>query len=270
MPGPDFFTLPMPGMISKLTLGLIGLAALSSTALAGDKIKPGTYVTEGGWGSMTIKQEVGEPALKFSISTVGANAHTCEVEGEIQGNQSISEPVPERKCLIRFMPSRGKVSVIVPDEFNEACHDYCGMRAWFPGDYYPEVPYCRKVEDLRKKFKRYYQSGKYEQARMVLIDLLSHCERFLDWQTQAGIRNDLAITEFHLHDTNACLKALAPIKRVFIDDPADTGLVFTPVDEEWGCAMTKGTRFNWRKCGGKLPAYKHGTTYQQCSQQPPE
>jgi len=52
------------------------------------KIQPGEYITEGGWGSLKIKQDK-KGGLSFEIETSGGNAHTCTLSGEIIGQKSV-------------------------------------------------------------------------------------------------------------------------------------------------------------------------------------
>lgn len=223
---------------------------ISVNAFADEGIKPGNYVTEGNWGDLTVKLSGAD--LKFEINAVGSNAHTCEIEGVIRNQQGITEG----GCVIQLVNKPDRISVVVSSEMQSQCREYCGMRAWFEGEYYPNVPYCNKTQKIRNEFLGFYKAKRYQEAKQALDELLGTCERFLTWHVQAEVRNDLAVTMLHLGDRGACLKALVPIKHTFIDDPAETGLVFTPVDEEWGEAMLKTTRFNWKKCGGVLPEYK--------------
>lgn len=243
-------------MKNKTLLTLVCMALLSADVMAADSIAPGVYITEGNWGSMEVSRSAPDSPLKFTINAMGANGHSCDVEGEIQNNQATTE----EKCVIQFEIHPDRLSVIVRPESNNVCHRHCGMRAWFPGDYFPVIPFCRQSKSIREEFSFNYKSGRYQKARDLLVELLGKCERFTDWQIQAEVRNDLAVTEFHLGDKTACLKALEPIKRAFIDDPDKTGVRFTPSDEEWGEAMMKTTRFNWKKCGGLPPVYSDSSS----------
>lgn len=243
-------------MTTKTLIQLFVLAFMFTQVEASNTIVPGEYITERAWGSMKVSNSAsGSPSLKFEIYAFGANGHMCEIADEIQNNQAITDD----KCVIQFEQHQDRVSVIVDDKYYDACKNYCGSRAWFPGEYFPIIPNCRKTKSIRNEFSSKYKSANYQQARNLLIQHLNECERFTDWQTQAEVRNDLAITEFHLGDKAACLNALEPI-RIFVDDPAETGFALTPTDEEWGEAMKKTTRYNWKKCGGVLPVYsqRHG------------
>jgi hypothetical protein len=222
---------------------------ISTTVRADDSIKPGKYITEGNWGTLIVSTSTPDTPMEFTIDAWGANGHPCSVEGDIQNNLSVTAD----KCTIQFQTHPDRISVIVNPEFESACRNYCGTRAWFPGDYFPVDPFCEKTQNVREEFLHNYQSAKFQKARQLLVELLGKCERFTDWYTQAEIRNDLAITQFRLGSKADCLKAIEPIKNIFIDDPANTGVTFTPLDAEWGEKMMKITRFNWKKCGGATP-----------------
>lgn len=227
-------------------------------SLAADSVPPGEYLTAGAWGSMRVEPAAPGRGLHFEITSVGGNGHTCELEGDIlNGTAKLDD-----QCTIEFAVHPDRISVRAGQTSGDACRAYCGMRAGFEGDYYPVVPFCRTESAVREEFLRQYKAAQYRQARDTLQLLLTRCERFMDWHAQAEVRNDLALTEFRLRNKPACLKALEPLKRDLIDDPAKTGRVFAPVDEEWGKAMVKTTRFNWKKCGGVLPPLTPSKTRQ--------
>ena len=235
-------------IVKKMMIAIAMILAVN--AYADEAIRPGDYVTEGSWGELTVKQSGTD--LKFAINAVGSNAHTCDLEGVIRKHQGITES----GCVVQFVKKPDRISIIVDTEMEILCHRYCGMRAWFPGDYFQKNPQCNRASGIKDEFLKFYKAKRYQEAKQSLDGLLGTCERFLTWHFQAEVRNDLAVTLFHLGDRGACLKALEPIKHTFIDDPAETGLAFAPVDEEWGEAMFRTTRFNWKKCGGVLPEYK--------------
>lgn len=231
-------------------------AAMGS--LAAESVTPGEYLTEGAWGSMRVAPASPGRGQHFGITSVGGNGHTCELEGDILNGAAKLDD----QCTLEFAVHPDRISVRSSRTSGDACRAYCGMRAGFEGDYYPVVPFCRTESAVRAQFLRQYKAAQYRQARDTLQRLLTRCERFMDWHAQAEVRNDLALTELRLRNKPACLKALEPLKRDLIDDPARTGRVFAPVDAEWGEAMVKTTRFNWKKCGGVLPPLSRSNTGQ--------
>lgn len=233
-------------MKSKLLSTFLWIALAPTGAIAADSIVPGTYITEYGGGTFVVSPSTPSTPSKFRIVTWGSNAHNCSGEGEIRDNLAIGDD-----CVLKLEPQQNRIKIQLNDG---TCG--CGMNASVEGDFFLEDPYCAdaNVEKIRNEFSLQYKSSKYQPAKNTLNTLLGKCGRFMDWHLVAEIRNDLAITEFHLGDKAACLKALEPI-REFVDDPAVTGFRITPVDEVWGGTMLKTTRFNWKKCGGKLPNY---------------
>ena len=227
----------------QIFVTLIIIVFVSPEAIAADSITPGVYTTEGGWGNLDVSRATPDSPLSFSIFTTGTNAHMCQVEGAIRNNQGVAT---DKDCVIQFEIKRDRVTV----NGGPGCLAECGSNTIIDGDYFPQDTLCSNEQNIREEFKRQYQSGKYHQAQKLLTELLGKCESFMDWRSQTEIRNDLAVTDLHLGDKPACLKTLEPLKEWFIDDLSNTGRWFRPADEEWGNAMVKSTRFNWKKCGG--------------------
>lgn len=246
-------------LIGALSLAGEGGAAENKSGLpsliSGASINPGVYVTGGDWGSLEITNTTPDSPMKFLIDALGSNGHICNLEGRIVDGQGIAEDegvIPENKCVIQFKTAHDRISVMVDSQYEDACRGYCGARAWFAGDYFQPIPYCEKSQSIREEFARVYGDGQYEKAQVLLTNLLSQCERFMYWHTVAEVRNDLAITEFHLGNKTACLKVLEPLSYIVEDEP-----YFTPIDKEWGEEMVKMVRFNWKKCGGIVAKFSH-------------
>jgi hypothetical protein len=230
-------------MKTHLPLFIILIILFSDQANAVNTIKPGSYISEHDRGSLQVSKSDNPSILKFSMDALGANGHVCDVEGEIVNNRAETD----EKCIIKFMPQTNRIEI----ELSEECRNYCGARAWFSNTYFLPIPLCEKSQNIRASFGKLYQSKKYNEAKQVLTELYSKCERFMYWHTTAEILNDLAITEYHLGDKTACLKVLDPLKKQYVDETP----YFTPMDEEWAENMTKITRFNWKKCGGIVPEF---------------
>jgi uncharacterized protein YecT (DUF1311 family) len=219
---------------------------------AADVVKPGTYKTEGDWGSLVISSDDSDKSLKFTIGAIGGNAHVCDVTGKIYNNQGRADDEDFIKagynCIIRFEKHPDRISVVVSPEKEKSCRMYCGASAWFEGDYFPFNSYCARETDVRTGYQQLLEAKKFLNARNVLSELLGKCERFMYWHAKAEVRNDFADTEFYLGDKAACLKALEPIKEYALNQD----MHFAPADEEWGRGMLKKTRANWIRCGGKV------------------
>mgnify|MGYP002804680066 CR=1 FL=1 len=63
----------LPALLAAILACQIGLASAQITTPS-----PGTYVRKGGGGDLVV-----QAGGKFHIQTVGANGHTCELEGTI-------------------------------------------------------------------------------------------------------------------------------------------------------------------------------------------
>lgn len=218
------------------------VALLSADTMAADSINPGIYVTNEGWGGVTISRATPTSPMNFSIFTTSGNAHMCQVEGEIQNNQGIAT---KEDCVVQFEIQGNMLTV----KGGAGCLDECGANTGIDGEYFLQDVMCSKTEEVRKEFTRQYQSRNYQKAKAILSELLDKCERFMTWYPQTEIRNDLAITFLHLGDKPSCLKTLEPLKEWFIDELSN-GKRFSPSDKDWANAMVKATRFNWNKCGG--------------------
>jgi hypothetical protein len=219
---------------------------LWAATVAAQSISKGTYVTEGGWGTLSVYKDG-----RFHIQSIGANGHSCDVEAVLNGMKATTS----EGCSILFERSLDRVHVSPDLRTEETCRHHCGTRAAFEGDYFSEVLACRAqlVNQDRSRFAGLYKERKYREAAEVLGTLLTRCGRFLYWQPDAEVRNDLAVTYHHLHDDAACIGVLSPLRRVFVEDERLTARAFTPADADWGEQMVNTTRFNWKACGGQVP-----------------
>ncbi len=226
-------------------------AHLSSPNFAGAqelRTEPGTYLTKGGWGSLSIsKNKDGE--LAFEISSLGANAHSCGLKGTIKSGQAILKGSEEKKpCIVTFHLKGDKIEVT---DNENACRSYCGARASFTGLYLKAKQGCSEIEKSRKAFKRLYDKKAYAQARDVLEPLLKNCEDVVDWMEIGWIRNDLAITEYKLGEYAECLRILRPLEAEAkkTDDELFDSYPGQPAYAESSIAIAKATRTNLKLCG---------------------
>jgi hypothetical protein len=189
----------------------IFLSLLCFSALAQPVLSTGQYVTEGGWGNLTLKQT--GKKLHFSIETIGGNGHTCSLEGDISQQQATLEGGEAGKpCVIRFDKKGSGINVSSLDPL--ICSGFCGLRAGFEGLYLKEIPACVSKEraKTRQKFAQLYGKKAYAQAAAPLTALLQNCALTLDWIEEGQIRNDLAVTQYHLGQLSDCQKTLAPLQ----------------------------------------------------------
>lgn len=81
----------------------------------------------------------GQNQLRFSFFLIGANGHTCQMEGvataapsgyEFKAAESADKDLP-KDCVLRFKVKRNTIEL---EDVNNACHAYsCGMRASIDG-----------------------------------------------------------------------------------------------------------------------------------------
>ena len=215
---------------------------------APQKLTPGDYVTEGGWGNLTLKRDK-SGTLHFSIETVGANGHSCSLDGALHDGRATLNALDE-PCVITMEATAEGVDVKAD---REACRSYCGARAGFESFYFRPAPACaaRTMAGTRKTFQQLYDARKFAEARSKLEPLLKDCERWLDPLTKGRIRNDLAVTLHKLGDLTACRALLEPLA----DDAAlsEEELLenYPPFDAESLMPILRTTRTNLALCREK-------------------
>lgn len=125
-------------LLSLLFAALTGTALSFTTLAADDTLPAGEYLAKGGWGTLIIqKARQGEQA--FSLESLGANGHSCSLDGSIRnGEASLHEDWQEGVCTVTFKLQDN--SIEVSNEMTESCRGYCGARASFDGSYLKPAP----------------------------------------------------------------------------------------------------------------------------------
>ncbi|MGB7192464.1 MAG: hypothetical protein WBD81_03330 [Collimonas pratensis] len=231
---------------------VIGLFVSSHGIAQGVMPSIGNYITEGGWGNLSIQQKKPE-GIVFEIHSFGANAHSCQLEGEIRnGRATLESSDKEKPCLIDFQPSSRGVNV-VPQTLQE-CREYCGMRAGFDGLYLKPVRGCENIDRqaTKDKFKHLYDGKNYRDARLTIETLLNSCSTTLGQYELGAIRNDLAITQYHLGDFSGCLNTLEPYAKDAAIAANDAVKDYPPADAEAYSGILDAARTNIKLCHRKL------------------
>jgi hypothetical protein len=229
------------------------LLSLINTLNAAE-LATGEYISENGWGVMTITK-----ANQFSINTIGGNGHSCSLEGSIEKTRAVLEAAESNKpCIINFAAKGDAIEVSSQD--SELCRFFCGMRADFEGLYLKPKSGCstQQIEKTRKRFNNLYQTKNYQQANETLEPLLINCAKTLDWLDEGRIRNDLAVTQYHLGLLQQCQKTLEPINNSVgkTGEPlpktqAALKALLPPTDFENYLPIAKATWHNWGLCTQK-------------------
>jgi hypothetical protein len=253
--------MPFRSLLQTLAVTLAAFAAIPAcTRAETPALTPGEYITEGGWGVLTISGSETQ-TTHFSLEATGANGHSCSLEGDVQSGKAIlpvddSNTDPwERSCVVTFRPNAEGIDVSNSDPKNDVnldtCRYYCGMRAHFEGEYLIPNPGCTTEESsaTRARFEQLYESQSYGEAAAVLEPLLAHCSKTLG-REGAWIANDLAITQYHLGRLADCRKTLEPLaKDIARTDEVRSSL--PPLDLEQYLSLAKATRHNLRLCARK-------------------
>lgn len=215
----------------------LAAGALAATLQAG--AAPADYGTERGWGSLTLDRA----ARTFAISTVGANAHTCELQGRLSGAK-LNEGTAD-SCRITLTEGRdGRIIVAATQATEEACRQFCGMRAYFDGDYLPLPAACRP-DALRQQHARGladYRAKRFDAALQTWGAGLAACERLMNRFGVWGWRNDMAIAAHRLGRHADCIQW----SQAVLDEAAP--IDFPPTDADTAAPLLKAARFNLGQC----------------------
>jgi hypothetical protein len=92
----------------------------------------GEYIFERGSGALRVKADG-----HFDITTIGANAHTCALDGTIVRGKA---KIDDTACVVSFAMNADKVQVSTNGE--DQCRESCGARATFEGTYTRPTPGC--------------------------------------------------------------------------------------------------------------------------------
>ncbi len=103
---------------------------LLAPLIAHAQIKPGEYVSGGGYGVLRITPDKGD-ALRFQLNMRGANFYVCELSGIIRNGEARLQDSADEKlpCIVTFKPKKNGVAV--DSKHERACSTYCGARAHF-------------------------------------------------------------------------------------------------------------------------------------------
>lgn len=233
------------GMWIRRAVSILGLSVSVLAMAAGPAVEPGEYIyVEGGsgHGAMSVKGN------SFNIETMGANCHTCAVSGTFKGRTGVADA-----CRIAVSGDNG-VLKLDTSATQEACRDFCGMRAGFDGEYRRPPAACtdrQRTVRIGQAHKQ-YATKDYDGARTTLRALLSECDTFMDWIERDKARSDLAVTEYHRGDNQQCLAALSDTVAVRMQ--GDSSSFLPPCDADNYASTSKAILYNQGLC--KTPA-KH-------------
>lgn len=221
--------------------------ALAATQVPADHpLQPGEYITDMGWGHLLIKQQNG--SLAFSLESI-TGEDVCELDGAIEGHSGIAKGNKgQPTCKVNFAstPQGIDVSAATPAE----CKTFCGYNGDFEAPYLRVKHGCGRDELARTRaaFKRLYDAKEYKAALTTLSPALTNCLPTLEWEEEAGIRNDLAITQYKNGLYAQCLATLDKYAEDAAkdDDAAVEG--WTPMLADRYLAIVRAARTNIGLC----------------------
>lgn len=219
-------------------------------AAQAQSINPGSYLAEGGWGSLEIKPgKAGK--FPFVLDTLGSNFHMCNAEGEISGTQAVlpDGDAEGKHCVLQFSWKNGAVTVST----NDQCRYYCGARASLDGEYFSAPSACtgNRPRTARKQFKALYDQKKYPQAAEKLQVVLQQCDKFLGKFEAGWLRNDLALAQFKMQLPEQCLQTLQPLREEAGKTDEQITEHYAPAEIETYLPIVKATRTNLKLCSKK-------------------
>jgi hypothetical protein len=222
---------------------------LGNSSCAGSILESGVYTEVGGSGKLVIDR-VANSKLTFSMEIIRINGHSCSLDGKIQDDHAVlfADDKDAEPCIVDFIPTFNGLDIKARD--HRSCSRYCGARADLSEtlNFVKPAKGCdaSALASSRKSFKHLYDRHEYGKAEAILEPILANCKMTLDWFDTARIRNDLAITQYHLGHADECLKTLAPL--ISDADVLDEELNLSPSDADVYLPIIRATRTNLRLC----------------------
>ena len=242
-------------ILKRFALIIVGMLIGTGIGYAADTVPPGEYVLTGDWGRLKVEQRNGKKI--FSIDSMGGNCHTCGLSGRLVGTTAetvVDDPSNgDMVCRIRVKPSPDGRQITVEPLTEEACRQFCGMRAGFDGVYRKPQGRCTKAgqRNARDTFARNYRAKRFNEAVAVLRPVLEQCNDFLDWIEVDRVRNDLALAYLHAGNSEQCAETLRNTRAFeYADEEALRGGL-PPCDFDNYIPTAKATWHNMRLCGAK-------------------
>jgi len=238
-----------PGLFLKVACA-IGVSCANAAPLP-PAPAPGEYVASGGWAVLRVTRVAGD-AAQFSIRSEGANGHACALNGALRdGHVLVSNLPPASACVVHFA-TRGR-AVDVSTNADPSCQpSFCGVRAGFTGQYLRTPPGCSTAErrQIGDDFKHAYDGKNFGAAQSQARRLLDGCADTMDWNERSRLRNDLAVTEYHLGHYTECIGVLQPLAEDAARTDAELRERLPPADYENDLPIVQAARTNLGLCEG--------------------
>ena len=199
-------------------------------------------------GSLDLWRKPGASGLdgaRFRINTVSSRGNLCDLEGIVSGKRAVLKEAGET-CVVDFEAKGDAISI--ETKTGEACAHYCGVGAYFTGNYLKQPAICSDAarKKANQQFLQHYRAGRYEPALKILLPVLETCQPTLFWLDEMSLRNDLAVTYAHLERKEACRRALQPYQSTIEGKGEDEDV--GPMLSESYAKQLKNARHNWQMC----------------------
>lgn len=180
---------------------------------------------------------------RFHANTVSFRGNLCDVEGKIVNNVFRDG----EGCVVRFRFDAKRVKLSIDDSAREACQNYCGMNAYFDGDYLKLPAACtdQAQRQTEQQFQAAYRSKQFGRAIQIRRQQLSQCGSFMYYPAQMRVRNDLAVAHKNNGSKAACRQVLQPLLAE-INGSSDFEPSYVMKDDYE--VELKHARFNWGAC----------------------
>lgn len=236
-----------------LRLAGIALASLTFASLTAPsqatELVPGVYISDGGGGTLDIRVQTARARWPFRLTSVGGNGHICDLEGTIVNDRAMVEVGKDAEpCQVAFKAEQGAISVETSTP--EACSNFCGARAYFVGTYSRPPPRCapKARAEAQGRFDKLYRAKDYKGALAELTPILSACGNFLGLLESSQLRNDVAITQYHLGRFSDCGTTLAPVLEIAGDDEEELRDHLPPTDFDNFIPLARAAWYNAKLC----------------------
>jgi hypothetical protein len=200
----------------KAIVFVLGLVLLASVPALAESIPvelaTGTYVTQGGWGDLTISR--GNSGQHFTIDVVGTNYHMCNLEGSLVGTiGTVDTSDGGDACTIELTPTPQGITITAQDGDGVAsgCRSYCGARAYFEGEYFATLPICTPslLNSHISMLAVLPRAEELAYAQAEIMPALEKCTATLRPSTEQDLRGALALAYYHAGEPEKCRATLA-------------------------------------------------------------
>jgi hypothetical protein len=231
--------------IKRALFPIFLVAIISRLCVAADvRVTPGKYVNEGGL--LTIHQKTdGTPTFEL-LRVSPWNGHTCgPMNGEIRNGIA---KLPEM-CTLTFESDGDDLTV---SREGAECDNECGAAVSFDGLYVQLPTACDSpsLSRTEQHFKNAYNKKDYAKALHILQPTLVQCGDLLEKSDADSMRNDLAITQYHLRDFAGCRVVLEPLRVDAAKTDEQLKEEYTEFALEVRMPGIRVTRTNLKLCDG--------------------